>query len=147
METPNYKMVMITSAIVIGLSALILILINALWIAADWSRNELLFLSQLVTIIGGMVLPGVVLLLSFLGQRKYASDKAKTKIIALINVTTIGVALAIAVMWLIATINLIAETYIGFYIGIIVCIVGSIAMLAYSLILEIQYLLQAKSSK
>ncbi len=143
---PIYKMVIIASVIVIGLSALILILLKALWVVADWSFTELWLLSQTVTIIGGMVLPAVVLVLSLLCQKKYANDKTKTKIFALINGTIIGVALALAAIWLFFTIELIEESYIGFYIGIIVCIAGSIGMFAYSLILELQYLLLAKST-
>jgi len=149
METPNYKMVIITSAIVIGLSLVILILLTVLGAIAGWGSffADLLLIGQLVTILGGMVLPAVVLVLSFLGQKKYANDQPKTKTFALINITILGVALVIAVIWLFATFALIDEDFIGFYIGLIVCIVGSIGLLAYGLLLELQYLLKVKPSK
>jgi hypothetical protein len=147
METPNYKMLIIISAITIGLGAVILILLAALWATAEWVFEDLLRLSQFVTVVGGMVLPGVVLVLNFLGQKKYANDQPKTKMFALINITIIGVTLVIAIIWLFATISLIDESYIGFYIGIIICIVGSIGMFAIGLILELQYLLKVKTSK
>jgi hypothetical protein len=142
-DAPNYKMVIIASAIVIVLSALILILLGGLWVTADWSVNELLLTAVLITVIGGMALPATVLLLSFLGLKKYSNDKPKTKFFGLINTTIIGIALLIAVTWLFFTIELIAEAYLGFYIGIIICIAGSIGLLTFCLISEIKYLIHA----
>lgn len=147
MESPNYKMINIAAIIVIGLSAAIVILLNVLWVVADWGDMELLALSSSVTILGGMVLPAVVVVLNLLGQKKYADNTRQTNIFALINVTILGVSSVIAVVWFFVTIELIAESYIGFYIGILICIGASIGLLVYGIILEIQYLLQARSSK